>query len=167
MLSLARVRSCSAVQSGLATPTTGMSRLPWRVIACRAGNICSYARSPVAPNNTRASESGSGMTIPEPIATEECVGVKAQRTSASHIGTSLVHPFYLAEALRQVSSRSHESAQAYVVAAAAELDPCLDPPLPWNGSHPATKRLRRIPQDPLACATPLGEDRDSRECLTA
>ena len=35
----ARARNCSSVQSDLATPTTGPSRWPRRVIAWRAGNI--------------------------------------------------------------------------------------------------------------------------------
>ena len=39
MLSRARARNCSSVQSDLATPTTGPSRWPLRVIAWRAGNI--------------------------------------------------------------------------------------------------------------------------------
>src|SRR5712691_7403874 len=33
-----------------------MSRWPRRIIACRAGKICLYARSPVVPKKTSASE---------------------------------------------------------------------------------------------------------------
>ena len=55
-LSRARARSWSSVQPALATPITGMSRLPRLASACRAGNIFLWARSPVAPKKTSASE---------------------------------------------------------------------------------------------------------------
>src|SRR5262252_6617074 len=55
-LSLARARSWSRLHPCLATPITGMSRWPRLIIACKAGKIFLYARSPVAPKNTRASE---------------------------------------------------------------------------------------------------------------
>src|SRR5215831_8294282 len=55
-LSLARARNWSRFHPALATPITGMSRWPRWIIACKAGKIFLYARSPVAPKNTRASE---------------------------------------------------------------------------------------------------------------
>src|SRR5262252_8418781 len=55
-LSLARARNWSRLHPPLATPMTGMSRWPRWIIACKAGKIFLYARSPVAPKNTRASE---------------------------------------------------------------------------------------------------------------
>src|SRR5262245_31470336 len=55
-LSCARAFSCSSVQPAFATPITGMSSVPRRTIACRAGKICLYARSPVAPKKTSASD---------------------------------------------------------------------------------------------------------------
>src|SRR5215475_2412668 len=55
-LSLARARNWSRLHACPATPITGMFRLPRFAIACKAGKIFLYARSPVAPKNTRASE---------------------------------------------------------------------------------------------------------------
>ncbi len=43
-------------QFALATPMTGVSRWPRLIIAWSDGKIFLYARSPVAPKNTRASE---------------------------------------------------------------------------------------------------------------
>ena len=60
-LSLARARNWSRPQPALATPMTGTSRCPRRAIACRAGKIFLYARSPVAPKNTSASAGWSAM----------------------------------------------------------------------------------------------------------
>src|SRR5262245_45030322 len=56
----ARARSMrfSRVHDDFATPTTGQSSLPRRTIAWSAGKIFLYARSPLAPKNTRASERG-------------------------------------------------------------------------------------------------------------
>src|SRR5262245_39139469 len=62
-LSCARAFSCSSVHPAFATPITGMSSVPRRTIACSAGKICLYARSPVAPKNTKASEC-SAMALP-------------------------------------------------------------------------------------------------------
>ena len=50
--------SWSRLQPALATPMTGTSRWPRLTIACSDGKIFLYARSPVAPKNTRASEWG-------------------------------------------------------------------------------------------------------------
>ncbi len=58
-LSRARDLSWSSVQPALATPITGMSRLPRLASDCRAGNIFLWARSPVAPKKTSASEERS------------------------------------------------------------------------------------------------------------
>src|SRR5262245_8037018 len=55
-LSFTRARNCSTFQPAFATPRTGTSRWPRFAIACSAGKIFLYARSPVAPKNTRASE---------------------------------------------------------------------------------------------------------------
>src|SRR5215469_5847797 len=55
-LSLARARNWSRLHAPLATPITGISRWPRLIMACKAGKIFLYARSPVAPKNTRASE---------------------------------------------------------------------------------------------------------------
>src|SRR6202021_819635 len=44
------------VQPALATPITGTSRWPRFTMACRAGKIILYARSPVAPKKTSTSE---------------------------------------------------------------------------------------------------------------
>ena len=43
----------------LATPITGTLRWPRFTIACSAGKIFLYARSPVAPKKTKASECGN------------------------------------------------------------------------------------------------------------
>src|SRR5262245_9028346 len=63
---LSRARSCSwsSVHPALATPTTGMFRLPRRTIAYRAGKICLCARSPVAPKKTSASDCSAAMGSP-------------------------------------------------------------------------------------------------------
>src|SRR5262245_37598473 len=63
-LSCARAFSCSSVQPAFATPITGMSSVPRRTIACSAGKICLYAKSPVAPKNTSASDcSAMGLAL--------------------------------------------------------------------------------------------------------
>ena len=63
-LSCARARNWSSVQPALATPMTGTLRSPRLAIACSAGKIFLYARSPVAPKNTSASECVSPISIP-------------------------------------------------------------------------------------------------------
>src|SRR5689334_4289329 len=55
-LFLARSRSWSTVQPDFATPMTGTSSVPRLTMLCRVGKIFLYARSPVAPKNTSASE---------------------------------------------------------------------------------------------------------------
>src|SRR5215472_1270607 len=60
-LSRARALNWSRVQPALATPSTGTLRWPRRTIPCSAGKIFLYARSPVAPKKTRASELDSFM----------------------------------------------------------------------------------------------------------
>src|SRR6185436_13838385 len=52
----ARARNWSSVQPALATPMTGTFSSPRAAIACSDGKIFLYARSPVAPKNTSASE---------------------------------------------------------------------------------------------------------------
>jgi hypothetical protein len=54
-LSRARDRRASMPVADLATPMIGISRRPRLMSACRAGKICRYARSPVAPKKTIAS----------------------------------------------------------------------------------------------------------------
>src|SRR4029079_3006501 len=56
MLSCARARSCSVFQGELATPITGTCRCARRAAEYRAGKIFLKARSPLAPNSTRASD---------------------------------------------------------------------------------------------------------------
>src|ERR1700751_3844670 len=56
MLSLAPAFNWSRLQPDLATPMTGTLRWPRFTIACSAGKIFLYARSPVAPKKTRASD---------------------------------------------------------------------------------------------------------------
>ena len=63
-LSCARARNWSSVQPALATPMTGTLRWPRLAIACSEGKIFLYARSPVAPKNTSASECVSPMSLP-------------------------------------------------------------------------------------------------------
>src|SRR4030095_14485437 len=46
-------------QSALATPMTGTLRWPRLIIACNDGKIFLWARSPVAPKKTSASEWGT------------------------------------------------------------------------------------------------------------
>src|SRR5262249_21286563 len=60
-LSRARALSLSRFQPALATPITGTFSRPRRTIPCSAGKIFLYARSPVAPKKTRASELDSFM----------------------------------------------------------------------------------------------------------
>src|SRR4029450_7426295 len=55
-LSCARARSWSRVHPAFATPISGMSSVRRRTIACSAGKIFLYARSPVAPKKTSASD---------------------------------------------------------------------------------------------------------------
>src|SRR5262249_6763476 len=63
-LSLARAFSRSRSHPAFATPITGMSRVPRRTIAWSAGKIFLYARSPVAPKKTRASDcSAIGLSL--------------------------------------------------------------------------------------------------------
>src|SRR2546421_1515530 len=61
MLWRARARNWSRLQPDRATPMIGMSSWPRRISAWSAGKICLYARSPVAPKNTNASDCGAGM----------------------------------------------------------------------------------------------------------
>jgi hypothetical protein len=56
MPSRARSRNCSIVHPDLATPIMGTFRTPSLIILCRAGKIFLWARSPVAPKKTNASE---------------------------------------------------------------------------------------------------------------
>src|SRR5689334_22301702 len=70
-LARARSRSCSTFQPDFATPMTGQSRLPRFTMLCSAGKIFLYARSPVAPKNTRASETGG---FPE-LGSADAIGV--------------------------------------------------------------------------------------------
>jgi hypothetical protein len=53
---LGPARNCSRFQPAFGTPITGTSRRPRFAIARSAGKIFLYARAPVAPKNTRASE---------------------------------------------------------------------------------------------------------------
>src|SRR4029453_4619815 len=55
-LSFARAFSCSSVHPAFATPITGISSVPRRTIACSAGKILLYPRSPGGPKNTSASD---------------------------------------------------------------------------------------------------------------
>src|SRR5437879_7240805 len=64
MLSRARWRSCSTPHCELATPITGMSRRSRFVIEYSAGKIFLYARSPVAPKKTNASDRSSMSARP-------------------------------------------------------------------------------------------------------
>ena len=59
-LSRARSRSCSRLPPR-ATPMTGTSSVPRRIIACSAGKIFLNARSPVAPRKTNASDRSAAM----------------------------------------------------------------------------------------------------------
>ena len=63
-LSCARMRNWSRFQPALATPMTGTSRSPRLAIAWSEGKIFLYARSPVAPKNTSASECVSLIAVP-------------------------------------------------------------------------------------------------------
>ncbi len=51
-----RALSWSVVQPALATPITGTFRWPRRTMPWSAGKIFLYARSPLAPKKTRASQ---------------------------------------------------------------------------------------------------------------
>ena len=62
-LSLARALNRSRLQSSRATPTTGTLSVPRFTMACSAGKIFLYARSPVAPKNTNVSEWGMFMLV--------------------------------------------------------------------------------------------------------
>src|SRR5579883_3144522 len=63
MLSRARCTRLSAERCSRATHTTGTSSRPCFTIAWSAGKIFLYARSPVAPNRTSASDGlGAGAT---------------------------------------------------------------------------------------------------------
>src|ERR1039457_3726587 len=65
-LSRARSRSCSTVQPDLATPITGTVSAPCFTMLCRAGKIFLWARSPVAPKKTNASEVNGAMGLLSP-----------------------------------------------------------------------------------------------------
>src|SRR5262245_24734854 len=56
MLSRTRARSCSRPDRPRPSPMMGTRSFPRLAIACRAGKIFLYARSPVAPNSTSASD---------------------------------------------------------------------------------------------------------------
>ena len=69
------------VQPAFATPMTGTSRWPRLTIACSAGKIFLYARSPVAPKNTNASEWTSLIaTVPRPLTASR--GVRRTRSAS-------------------------------------------------------------------------------------
>jgi hypothetical protein len=73
MLERIRALSASIVQLDRATLMIGMSNAPPRASAWRAGKICLYARSPVAPKNTNASdEIGAKLAIPR-YSAHECL----------------------------------------------------------------------------------------------
>src|SRR5687768_18065892 len=59
MLDFARSTSWSRFQLDFATPTIGLSRRPFFTSDWRAGKIFLYARSPVAPKKTSASDGGA------------------------------------------------------------------------------------------------------------
>src|SRR5438270_5391471 len=62
--SVARARSCAGVHREDATPTTGTLRTPRRAIAYSAGKIILWARSPVTPNRTSASDGAISAASP-------------------------------------------------------------------------------------------------------
>src|SRR5256714_14840744 len=62
-LSRARAFSWSKFQPAFATPMTGTSSRPCCTIACNDGKIFLYARSPVAPKKTSASERGASIIV--------------------------------------------------------------------------------------------------------
>src|SRR3954468_4395361 len=64
MLARARSRRLSRLDPPRDTPTIGKGAWPRLSIQCKAGKIFLNARSPVAPNRTKASESGSGIAHP-------------------------------------------------------------------------------------------------------
>src|SRR5882672_7467178 len=61
MLARARSRKLSRLEPPRDTPTIGNGACPRLSIQCSAGKIFLNARSPVAPNSTNASESGSAI----------------------------------------------------------------------------------------------------------
>src|SRR5690242_17885626 len=67
MLSRARSRNCSSPQPALATPMMGTDNRSRATRACSAGNICLYARSPVAPKKTIASDTGTAAMAHPPF----------------------------------------------------------------------------------------------------
>src|SRR5215831_5305101 len=65
--SVAYFRNWSSPQPLFATPITGTSSTPRSTSPTRAGNVSSFARSPVAPKITRASTLSVGMSAPRVI----------------------------------------------------------------------------------------------------
>src|SRR5947209_18207338 len=61
-LLVTRLRSCVIVIGEAATPMTGTVSAPRFTSEYSAGNICLYARSPVTPKSTNASE-GAGRSF--------------------------------------------------------------------------------------------------------
>ena len=64
MLARARSRKFYKLEPPRETPTIGNGACPRFSIQCSAGKIFLNARSPVAPNRTNASESGSAIAHP-------------------------------------------------------------------------------------------------------
>src|SRR2546423_2290459 len=66
--SVARARSCARLNGRDATPTTGTLRTSRRAIAYSAGKIILWARSPVTPNTTSASDCAISAASPVEVA---------------------------------------------------------------------------------------------------
>src|ERR1700684_2507208 len=72
MLSVTRLSTCARLHLGKATPITGTFRTPRLAIAYSAGRIILWARSPVTPKTTSASDRDNGMQYLRTLDAQPC-----------------------------------------------------------------------------------------------
>src|SRR5262249_24912206 len=132
-LSRARALSWSRFQPALATPITGTFRWPRRAIPCSAGKIFLYARSPVAPKKTRASELDAFM-----IDSLSCGFFQMSTELETHRREQLVLIVRLAARTEALIERGGEHRHRHRL-----VDGGLDRPASFSGvGNPACKLLQ-------------------------
>src|SRR4029077_4623063 len=126
--SRARARICSTFQPALATPMTGTLRWPRLIMACNDGKIFLWARSPVAPKKTSASEWGTFIM-------SSSLGGFFQMSAklVTHRGEQLVGKICLAPRAKTLIQRSCQDVSRHTL-----VDGGLDRPAPLA-------RVRNLP----------------------
>src|SRR5262245_23859028 len=119
-LSLARALSFSRSQPAFATPMIGTFRCPRRIIACSEGKIFLYARSPVAPKKTSASEREPCM--------ETSSGTGAHRRPVPNVPTAYTLPRRAGRVFRTARLMPFLSAVGYDGGHKVVLRPSDGPP---------------------------------------